>query len=1035
MLAHLVELNAAVQMAGLEHLPPKPAPEERYLRWGHGDHAWLIWSEHHTRAGEPYLLAAFGSWRSGDKHHWCSLGERLSPDQRVQVNEDWARLDAEAQARQAERQRLAQVAAAHRFAAADPNGYSPYLEHKTGVGRVVFDLRAEPDGTLLIPVLDWQADGTLAGQSLQAIAPDGNKRFQPGGKVRGGFYVIGWPLINGNPFAVCEGVATGISIYQATRLPVVCAFSAGNLAPVVAGLRAHYPDNPMVVCADNDRWTPGNPGLTAARALIDPYRVTVRYPEFGDDTETLARKPTDFNDLARRDDLGGVSAVYQQILGEPVYEAPVDDASAAATDLAVDPIEHVARATMLAPGARKRPAQSQVARQLADALRSQLAWDDPQQAWREYQAGYWKAIPRSTVNRLVQRAMDDAFTDGYSDSYVAGAIHLMANYLAVDEWNSQAQTALPMTNGVLDLTSRTLRPHTPTDGWTWQLPFAYSPLAQPGPVVEWLLVACSGHADRVEILRAWVQAVVLGRVDIQRYLELIGPGGSGKSTFLGLLEALIGAANVQATELKHLEGRFETAGLLGKRLLLVTDQQQYQGEVSTLKSIVGQDPVRIEHKYKGEITSQRIGALVTLAANQAIRASDYSSGMERRRIFIPFDQLVDPIDRRALRSEFEPYLAGVLNWALALPAERVTALLHDPIRYAPSLAAVSAEHQAAVNPLLQWAREELTVDPDGFAPWGLAQKNRSRDGDCEFLRSDQFLYANYSEFCSTHGLSRLSSMRFQSGVIDLLRAQLRLDVAAIRATSGEHRFRHGLRGVRLAGPGDPPLVSEVVPVAPVVPDQKSKPAHATAGFVKKCASVPVVPGEKTFKQSAPASATFAVSAASSPPSPCQNPEVKLTSTTGTLAQKDKYQEVKCASSVFGTGTTGTTNTAAGTTAAEAVRPVCARCARFDGRQCSYYQDVIDHPDVGYCRHWEAANAPSQNGPLSRWYDLAVALAEQIAIPVDRLLAGRLAEPEWDRLWGAAAVLHERYADRTDELTAMYAAIDAAWLDDNKERFC
>ena len=1005
MTPYLADLNAAVIAAGLEPLPQRPVFEDRFLRWGRNEHAWLIGHEARTNEGAPYALVAFGSWRSGEVHQWCSLGSRLPGDIRARVHEDWHRLEQEARARQAERQHQAAQAAARRFAAADPNGFSPYLERKVGDGRTLHDLRVEADGTLLVPVLDWLPDGSLAGQSVQAIAPDGQKIFQPGGKVRGGFCVIGWPLVNGNPFAVCEGVATGISIHQATGLPVVCAFSAGNLAPVVAGLRVRYPENRVLVCADNDRWTAGNPGLSSARALIDPFRVTVRYPEFGDDPETLARKPTDFNDLANRLDLGGLAAVRDQILGEPVFEAgvaaaapaPEEEAGVAPEPTPASPQEApstvgVIRNSLVSDGARKRPAQSHVARNLAEALREQLAFDERQQGWREYQAGEWRMVPTSTVSCAVQRAMDDAFIDGYSDSYVNGVLHLLSHYLTVAAWNPQQAHALPLTNGVLDLATRTLRKHQPGDRWTWQLPFSYNPLAQAGPVTDWLLEACDGFADRVEVLRAWIQAVVLGRTDLQRYLELIGPGGSGKSTFLGLLEAMIGADNLQVTELKHLEGRFETSGLLGKRLLVVTDQQQYQGEVSVLKSIVGQDRVRIEHKYKAGISSERIGALVVLAANHAIRASDYSSGMERRRIFMPFDHFVAPDTRRDLHQEFAPYLSGVLNWALALPAEQVTALLRETTRYAPSLAQAHLDHQEKINPLSAWAREELTLDANSFAPWGMAQRNRSRDGDCEFLHADQFLYASYSEYCATHGMQRPSSVKFQSGLLDLLQSQWRVPVELVRCNTGEHRNRRGLRGVRLARAGDPPLgpvsapVAPASPAAPVAPVSAKPLTQVSTGFEKNCASAPVAPANHPLN--IPGSSVVAASpvTASQPSRIEQSSVVNSTGALAQLAQKEEKQDVGCASAVFGTGATGAIAAAPG-----------------------------------------ASVAPGPTPPTDGWKTLLPLLARDSGFSEEYLMAGRLeTEDEWGRFFDAFSRLYTQYPERAGDLGQLNEQIEHAY---------
>jgi len=118
--------------------------------------------------------------------------------------------------------------------------------------------------------------------SVQTIRPDGRKRFVPGSRTRGTYLAIR----GAGRLAVCEGYATGATIHEVTGWSVAVAFSAGNLGPVVRALSHLCP----VVCADDDAWTPGNPGLTAARACGVPVLV----PRWSGDRG----EGTDFNDLA-----------------------------------------------------------------------------------------------------------------------------------------------------------------------------------------------------------------------------------------------------------------------------------------------------------------------------------------------------------------------------------------------------------------------------------------------------------------------------------------------------------------------------------------------------------------------------------------------------------------------------------------------------------------------------------------------------------------------------------------------------------------
>lgn len=134
-------------------------------------------------------------------------------------------------------------------------------------------------GALLVPVRD--AKGVL--RSLQAIYPeriDGkNKDFLPGGQTAGCFHRIGEP-IEGGPLCIAEGYATAATIHETSGWPVAVAFDCYKLAVVARALRAKYPALPMIICGDNDRDNPNNPGRTHAEAAAQEVGAAVALPEF-----------------------------------------------------------------------------------------------------------------------------------------------------------------------------------------------------------------------------------------------------------------------------------------------------------------------------------------------------------------------------------------------------------------------------------------------------------------------------------------------------------------------------------------------------------------------------------------------------------------------------------------------------------------------------------------------------------------------------------------------------------------------------------
>ena len=159
----------------------------------------------------------------------------------------------------------------------------PFVDDETGeIGTMTVR------NALLIPV--YQGPRHLCG--LQYITADGKKLPIRGTPMRGGYMVIGRP-VRGGVVVICEGWATGASIHAATGYCVVVAFNAGNLKHVAAKIRAAMPDAEIIIAADDDAFTDGNPGLRAANSAASEVGGTVALPMWAGDRE----QGTDFNDL------------------------------------------------------------------------------------------------------------------------------------------------------------------------------------------------------------------------------------------------------------------------------------------------------------------------------------------------------------------------------------------------------------------------------------------------------------------------------------------------------------------------------------------------------------------------------------------------------------------------------------------------------------------------------------------------------------------------------------------------------------------
>jgi putative DNA primase/helicase len=297
--------------AGLEQ-PPMPLDiSGKVRRFGPKKTQWYSLREIRTQAGTFVVVGSFGNWRGQESHRVEVDWKGISAEEHAEIEQ---RRQAQAEADDADRKAaaaLASMGAQELWSAGARDGRSEYLLRKGVDAEACRYLR---DGSIVVPLLRYDEPRDQALKALQRIWPDGGKRFtkgfqKPGVCLRLGHVVVGEPML------LCEGYATGLTLRMAVqrRLPVVVALDAGNLLPVAELMRTLYAQSTLLICADDDYRTPGNPGREkahkAAKAVAD-CRYT--WPVFR--PSNRGPKDTDFNDLHAREGLNVVQRQLRHVL-------------------------------------------------------------------------------------------------------------------------------------------------------------------------------------------------------------------------------------------------------------------------------------------------------------------------------------------------------------------------------------------------------------------------------------------------------------------------------------------------------------------------------------------------------------------------------------------------------------------------------------------------------------------------------------------------------------------------------------------------
>ncbi|MFL0789957.1 MAG: DUF5906 domain-containing protein, partial [Prochlorococcus sp.] len=394
-------------------------------------------------------------------------------------------------------------------------------------------------------------------------------------------------------------------------------------------------------------------------------------------------------------------------------------------------------------------------------------------SWIQWTGTHWEPIANADpILRFIELVME---ANGWQDREQGTVNSLQAAFRRSIQLNAppEVKGLIPCLNGCLRLSDKTLIPHDPKHGNSFCLPFDYNPLADHKPITD--VVEEMITPSEVLILRAAAKAMVTG-LRRKVFIEITGPGNSGKSVLVRLLIALAGFSNTAASDLEKLENkqnRFETIKLRGKHLAVFNECDRYSGPLNVLKSMTGGDLITAE--IKNSTTTKTVdfyfSGLTVLAGNSHVRPSDSTGAVinRRRSIEVPHviasgkeRELLEP-DGDGWRGEFVDHLPGFLNWVLAMPDDQARLALGKDTN---DLGRIQRDLDAFLetDPLAEWADENLIYDPEHkFSRVGNS-RDEYRKQDIPRQEWEHLLLPHYEERVP----DPLNKNKFKKKLVDML---------------------------------------------------------------------------------------------------------------------------------------------------------------------------------------------------------------------------------------------------------------------------
>jgi len=328
--------------------------------------------------------------------------------------------------------------------------------------------------------------------------------------------------------------------------------------------------------------------------------------------------------------------------------------------------------------------------------------------WR-YDKGLWKAFPKNKISKYIALALKSKASAGYLDN----ALKIFSSIInrEEEEWPKHPEY-INVLNGVLDVNTMNLMPHSPDFGCRTQLPVNYNPDAFSQRWCDFLndIFPDDKNYEKRGVLMQYFGYCLLRDCRYQMALFAFGTGSNGKSTVIDVLTAMIGEENTCSLTLSDIAKQFRPQ-LLQEKLVNMASETDLRNPLATevLKQCISGDMITVERKH-GPPYQFRPYAKFIVSMNDAPTIPDRSYGFSRRIAVLGFK-------RRFLPAEIITNMSGLLieeidgvfNWAV--DGLRIL-LRNNGFKLGETVEQETAEMMETLNPILIFTNEMAWVKPD-----------------------------------------------------------------------------------------------------------------------------------------------------------------------------------------------------------------------------------------------------------------------------------------------------------------------------------
>lgn len=335
-----------------------------------------------------------------------------------------------------------------------------------------------------------------------------------------------------------------------------------------------------------------------------------------------------------------------------------------------------------------------------------------------YNNGYYQLMNENEFKGMIMQYIPSEIRKSKDVDEVFKLL-LMENdcYGDINDLNSN-RDYINFKNGLLNLNTLEIEPHTPDMMFTIQIPVDYKPLdeCEYGEVFEDYMNFLVGNDVIMKNVLLECMGLVISNIPgfiTKKCVLMVGAKDCGKTQIKKLLTELIGIQYVSSMELEKMnDSRFGTSDLYNKRLVGSNDMQYTSvSDMGIFKQLTGGDSVNIEFKGRGAFSYVFTGLIWFLANDFPMFSGKKGKEIYERFLIIPCKNIVpknkqdpDLINKMLLEKEYIVSLC--IKHLLNLRKRKFKFIESDAMRQSME------EYEKMNNSLLQFVCEYCDIDDD-----------------------------------------------------------------------------------------------------------------------------------------------------------------------------------------------------------------------------------------------------------------------------------------------------------------------------------